>query len=36
MFSKSKINEPAQKPAETKPATTDTRTESPRVDTGGE
>lgn len=36
MFSKSKINEPAQKPAETKPAMTDTRTESPRVDTGGE
>jgi len=36
MFSKSKINEPAQKPAETKPATADTRTDSPRPETGGE
>src|SRR6056297_2507061 len=36
MFSKSKINEPAQKPAETKPATADTRTESPRTETGGD
>src|SRR6056297_2834553 len=36
MFSKSKINEPAHKPAETKPAPTDTRTESPRAETGGE
>jgi len=36
MFSKSKINEPAQKPAETPPAPTDTRSESPRADAGGE
>jgi cytoskeletal protein CcmA (bactofilin family) len=36
MFSKSKINEPAQKPAETKPATADIRTDTPRTDTGGD
>jgi cytoskeletal protein CcmA (bactofilin family) len=36
MFSKSKINEPAQKAAETKPATADTRTDTARTDTGGE
>jgi len=36
MFSKSKINEPVQKPAETKPASGDTRTDSARAETGGE
>ncbi|MDZ7710930.1 MAG: polymer-forming cytoskeletal protein [Roseovarius sp.] len=36
MFSKSKINEPAQKSAETKPATADTRTETQRAETGGD
>ncbi|MFB9150644.1 bactofilin family protein [Roseovarius ramblicola] len=36
MFSKSKINEPAQKPAETKPVSTDTRNDSARTETGGE
>ena len=36
MFSKSKINEPAQKPAETKPATGESRADGARGDTGGE
>lgn len=36
MFSKSKINEPVQKPAETKPAATETRTDSYRSDSSGE
>jgi len=36
MFSKSKINEPAQKPAETKPAPADARSESVRAETGSE
>jgi cytoskeletal protein CcmA (bactofilin family) len=34
MFSKSKINEPVQKPAETKPAAADSRAEGQRTDTG--
>ena len=36
MFSKSKINDPAQKPAETKPAAADPRTDAPRAETGGD
>ncbi|WP_294607980.1 bactofilin family protein [Roseovarius sp.] len=35
MFSKSKINEPAQKPTEAKPAPTDNRLDSARPDTSG-
>jgi len=34
MFSKSKINDPAQKPADTKPAGSDNRLDSARPDTG--
>ncbi len=36
MFSKSKINEPAQKPADAKPATQDNRLDQARPDAGSE